>query len=105
MESLLALFTLALVFVVLEASWTLIARSLTLARRESVAATLARTRRESSLAGPCTLASGVDSLDGVSVTWESLTDSGYAQIHQTSRFHGLYGERVVKYDSKMACLP
>ena len=103
LESLVALFILAVVFLALEGSWTIIARTLTLAERESDAAAIARARRERIIAGPCIATSGTDSLGGVLVDWEAIPDSGSVRIRQTSRFRSTYGSRVVSYEARVAC--
>ena len=103
LESLLALFTFAVAFLVLEGCWSLLARSLADARRESVATALAVTRREGSIALGCVPGSGTDSLEGIAVRWESVLEPGALRLSQTWSLNGRYGIQLRSYESRSRC--
>ena len=102
-EALVALAILAVVFLALEGSLSMVLRSLAESDREEVAARIAESQRERVFAAACVSASGSDSASSVIVDWSASSAGSLVHITQSSRYPRKIGDRVEHYDAIGGC--
>jgi Tfp pilus assembly protein PilV len=102
-EALIALLLLGVALIALERLLTVALRSLADSEREFVATGMAESQRERAFSLACTSAAGVDSSNGVVVSWTAVPAAGATRLIQTSRYTSRFGERGQQYDAVGMC--
>ena len=102
-EAMIALVILGVAFTALEGTSILVIRSLAESDREAIAARLAETQRERAFGVGCSVGSGSDSANSVSVSWAAAPAAGLVRLSQTSRYPGRFSDHVQEYDAVSAC--